>query len=338
MKEERARIDARLRLTRLAIGGWAAQTLFAANELGIFEILNDLGSATADEVATKVGADTDATRRLLGALVAAGVLEHNAERFMNGLAAREFLVSGKPESMATWLSLIQTWNRTFGMLPDSVRSGRPAEIPEEHLGESEEYTREFILGMHDYAMGPGRELARHLDLADRRRLLDVGGGPGTYSILLAEANPDLECTVLDLPAVVQIAEEVIERHGLRDRVSTVGADYHTDAFPGGYDVVLVSNTLHQEDDESCHRILSEAYGALGPGGICVVHAMPMNEGRDGPLWPALHNLLMLLVYRGGRAYTVGQYSDQLRAAGFRDPRHHAMSTFNAGSYIVAERP
>jgi cyclopropane fatty-acyl-phospholipid synthase-like methyltransferase len=191
--------------------------------------------------------------------------------------------------------------------------------------------------MHDYAVGPGRELSRFLDLTGRRRLLDVGGGPGTYSILLAAANPDLTCTVFDLPSVVPIAEEVIERHDLTARVSTVGGDYHSDAFPRSFDVVLVSNTLHQEDEATCKRILSQAYESLEDGGICVVHAMPMNERQDGPVWPALHNLLMLLIYRGGRAYTQGQYCELMTGAGFSDVEAHTMSVFNAGMFIVGRR-
>lgn len=338
MKGRRARIEARLGLTRLAIGGWAAQTLFAANELGVFELLERDGPSTADHVAEELAADPDATRRLLGALTAIDLLEHDNDRFANSLAASEFLVTGTPESMATWVTLIGSWNQTFASLAESVRTGEPAEVPEDHLGQSEEYTRRFILGMHDYAIGPGRELARHLDLTGRRRLLDVGGGPGTYSILLAEANDDLRCTVFDLPDVVRIATDVIESHGMSERVDTLCGDYHTDELPRGYDVVLVSNTLHQEDEASCRRILSGAHAALEPGGICVIHAMPMNERQDGPVWPALHGLLMLLVYRGGRAYTEGQYKDQLLEAGFRDPVGHRMSAFNAGMFVTATRP
>jgi 3-hydroxy-5-methyl-1-naphthoate 3-O-methyltransferase len=337
MAPDRRRIEARVRLNRLAIGGWAAQALFAANRLGVFDLLKEGRSLTAAEVAGELGTDEDATGRLLGALVAIALLEHEDGRFANGLAAEEHLVSG-PESLATWVDLIGGWNQTFGSLADSVRSGEPAEVPEEKLGQSAEYTRRFIIGMHDYAIGPGRELARHLDLGDRRRLLDVGGGPGTYSILLAEAHPELECVVLDLPEVVEIAREVIAQHGLEDRVTTAAGDYHSGDFPGGFDTALVSNVLHQEDRASCARILSQAHTAVEPGGLGVVHAMFLNERGDGPVWPALHNLLMLLVYRGGRAYSVEETFRMLEGAGFAGPAHHRMSPFNAGSFVTATRP
>jgi len=297
-----------------------------------------MGPSTADDVAKGLDTDPDSTARILGALVALDLLEHDGELFGNGVAAREFLQPDEPESMTTWMTLISTWNQTFANLAESVRTGKPAEIPEEHLGGSEEYTRHFIMGMHDYAMGPGRELARHLDIEGRQRLLDVGGGPGTYSILLAEAHPELRATVYDLPDVVNIAGEVIERHGLTDRVDTTPGDYHTDTFPTGYDAVLISNTLHQEDWDTCVNILKKAREALDPGGLVIVHAMFLNEQGDGPLWPALHNLLMLLVYRGGRAYSLEQTYKMLEEAGFQDPQVGRMSLFNAGSFVTAHRP
>jgi cyclopropane fatty-acyl-phospholipid synthase-like methyltransferase len=186
-------------------------------------------------------------------------------------------------------------------------------------------------------MGPGRELADHLDLGGRTRLLDVGGGPGTYAILLAEQNPALSCVVFDLPDVVEIADEIIARHGLADRVSTMAGDYSSDDLPRGFQVALVSNVLHQEDWDSCRRILDQAYASVEPGGLLVVHAMFLNDRGDGPVWPALHNLLMLLVYRGGRAYSVEQTYRMLEESGFEQPQLHSMSLFNAGSFVTATR-
>jgi SAM-dependent methyltransferase len=337
MRGDRRRIQERVRLNRLAIGGWAAQCLFAANELGLFDLLSSRGPSTPVEVAAELGTDEDAITRLLGALVAVDLVEHQEGRFANASGTEEFLVSGQAESLATWVTLIGRWNRTFAELPEAVRTGRAVEVPEEHLGESAPYTRDFILGMHDYAIGPGRELARHLDLDGHCRLLDVGGGPGTYSILLAEENPSLTCCVFDLPEVVEIADEVIVRHRLQDRVSTLPGDYHSDSFPAGFDAVLVSNVLHQEGWDSCVAILGKARAALRPGGLVVIHAMFLNERGDGPLWPALHNLLMLLVYHRGRSYSVEQTYRMLEEAGFEDSDVHRMSPFNAGSFVTARR-
>jgi 3-hydroxy-5-methyl-1-naphthoate 3-O-methyltransferase len=339
VKPEFRRIRERVRLTRLALGGLAANVLYVANDVGLFDVLHRMGPATAEDVARELNADADATRRVLGALTALELVEHDdQDRFTNGFAAREFLLAGAPESMNAWASLVGIWNQRFGDLATVLRTGEPVQDPEEHLGASPAYTRTFILGMHDYAIGPGRELARYLDLGGRTRLLDVGGGPGTYSILLAEANPDLRCTVFDLPPVVAIADEVIAKHDLVDRVTTAGGDYHSDDFPRGFDAVLVSNTLHQEDWDTCIQILRQAFDSVEPGGLGVIHAMFLNETGDGPLWPTLHSLVLQSVYRGGRAYTAGQTFEMLEAAGFRDPELHTMSPFNAGAFVTATRP
>jgi 3-hydroxy-5-methyl-1-naphthoate 3-O-methyltransferase len=333
----RRRLEARLRLTRLALGGWAAQALFVATELGIFDHLNRLGPSTAKEIAAELGTDDEATRRLLGALVASGLLEHPGDRFANSDAAQELLISGVPESMYGWIRLMGTWNRTFAGLRESVRTGEPTGSPGGDPSAPRGHMREYILGMHDYAMGPGRELARYLDLGGRTRLLDVGGGPGTYAILLAEKNPELTAVVFDLPEVVAIAEEVIADHGLAGRVTVHPGDYTADPIPGGFDAVLISNTLHQEDEATCVRILEKTREALEPGGICVIHAMPLNETEDGPLWPSLLNLMLQVVSRG-KAYTVAEYAEQLTRAGFTDPAPGTMSTHNAGLFIVGHRP
>ena len=57
----------------------------------------------------------------------------------------------------------------------------------------------FSSAQHSGSLGPARLLAKRLDLKDRRKLLDVGGGSGAYSIALCAANPRLSATILDFP-------------------------------------------------------------------------------------------------------------------------------------------
>jgi SAM-dependent methyltransferase len=331
-------MEGRLRLGRLLLDGLAAHVLFTANELGIFALLAREGPSTAGEAAGHLGVSRVGMERLLGALVSMGLLEHMGDRFGNGPAVEELLVPGVPGSMAGWVSVMDRWASQFASLAESVRTGRSSQLAEDHLGGSADKTRQFMLGMHDYALGPGSELARHLDLTGRRRLLDVGGGPGTYSILLAEANPDLECVVFERPGVAEIALEVVARHGLAPRISTVSGDYHDEAFPDGFDAVLISNVLHQEDRSSCLDILAKSRASLTRGGLVIVQGMFLNDRGDGPLWPALLNLLMLLMYPSGRAWSTAETVDMLKEAGFEDIRPHGMSTFNAEAFVTAEKP
>jgi hypothetical protein len=323
-------MEARGRLLRLAIGGWAAQALFAAAELELFTLL-DGGSLEAEEVSARLGTDADGTRSLLWALVAIGVLERDGTLFANGSAAREFLVPGKASSMNTWLSAVRRRDHALSKLPEILRTGDA----QEHLGRPAADIREFVTALHEYALGPGSELAENLDLRGRGSLLDVGGGAGTYSILLAAANPSLRCTVVDLPDVVPIARELIERHGLEDRVTAEAGDYLHEGFRGTYDTALLSNVLHQEDWDSCVAILRRLHAALEPGGLLAVHGTFLDErGSESP-WPALHNLVLL--GQPGRVYSTEETLQMLAEAGFDGAEVDPMSPFSIGSVVTAVR-
>ena len=79
-------------------------------------------------------------------------------------------------------------------------------------------------------------LVELVDLSGRRRMIDVGGGPGTYSALLAGRYPDLHSRVLDLPGVLEIAREIIASMGVADR-NRVGIGGHS------YGAFMTANLL-----------------------------------------------------------------------------------------------
>ncbi len=110
-----------------------------------------------------------------------------------------------------------------------------------------------------------------------------------------------------------------------------------DNLGSGYDVALLSNMLHQEDPETCKMILRKAYDALNKGGMLVIHAMFLNAEKDGPVWPTLHSLLLLLVYQGGRAYSLPETLDMLPEIGFVEPEVKRLSLTNAETLIVAKK-
>jgi cyclopropane fatty-acyl-phospholipid synthase-like methyltransferase len=198
-------------------------------------------------------------------------------------------------------------------------SGRPVEKPEIHLGQDRERTRTFVLAMHGRALGIGRAVVPRLALAERRRVLDVGGGPGTYSILIAEAHPGLECVVLDLPPVAAIAEEIIAGAGLAGRVRTLPGDYHATPFPGGFDAVLFFGVLHQEGPDAIRDLLRRAHAALEPGGLVYVLDMMTDAGRTRPKFSALFGLNMALTTENGWVFSDEDLRGWLTEAGFREP-------------------
>lgn len=324
-------------LVHTTLGYWRAQVLLAANDLGVFNLLGE-GPATAEEVAERLATPVGYTERLLNAAVATSLLKKEDGRFGNLAMADTFLVAGRPRFMGHWIRLMKAWYEPWGGLADAVRTGKPVEDPMKHLGDDTDYTRDFILGMHDYAMGPGKEIVAHLDLSGRHHLLDLGGGAGSYAILLVEATPGLRATVFDLPAVADIAHEILAESAVGDRIEVASGDYLADDIGSGFDVVLLSNMLHQEDPESGSEILRRAFEAMEPGGTLVIQAMFLNASEDGPIWPALQSLHLLLVYQGGRTYSTGTTIAMAEAVGFVELEVRPMSLLNAESIIVGRKP
>jgi cyclopropane fatty-acyl-phospholipid synthase-like methyltransferase len=187
----------------------------------------------------------------------------------------------------------------WGCLMAFGKSGMPVERPELHFGDDEARTRGFVMSMHGKALATAEPILSQLSLAGCRRLLDVGGGPGTYSVLLSRAYPELEATVLDLPPVIRIAEALIEQQGASDRVKTIAGDYHTIAFPNGNDAVLFFGMLHQESAENIPALLNKAYASLNPGGSVYVMDMMTDATHTAPKFSPMFAVNMALTSKSG---------------------------------------
>jgi precorrin-6B methylase 2 len=338
MVQSRLRIGRRqVEALQIGEGFLEAHVLFALNTLDVFDHLAE-GPRTADELAAELGVDADPLSRLLNAGVAAGLLSLADGRYANSDLVGTVLVSGSEGHLRDWMRWLARLAERFSGLADAVRTRKPVVDPSLHLGSDPDLTRDFIMAMHDYARLRGSEVVSYLDLAGASRLIDVGGGPGTYAILFARAWPDLEVTVFDLPDVVPLAKENCRTAGVGDRVRVVAGSYLEDELGEGFDVAFVSDVLHQESREAAVEVLRRVWRAIRPGGRLVVQGMHLNEDRVSPRWAAMASLIMLVLYGTGRMYTVAETVDMVEEAGFRSPEHVPMSLLNVNSLILAERP
>jgi SAM-dependent methyltransferase len=205
---------------------------------------------------------------------------------------------------------------SWGRLDEAVRSGGPVRS---RVSFSDPETREaFLMGMFNNAMLTAPKLVESLDLAGRHRLLDLGGGPGTYAIHFCRRNPELTASVFDLPATREFAERVIARFAMQARVDFIAGDFVAEAIPGGYDVVWMSHILHGEGPETCREMIRKVHQALEPEGRIIIHEFILDDDDDGagPVFPALFSLNMLLGTPEGRAYREKELRQMLSSEGF----------------------
>jgi len=174
--------------------------------------------------------------------------------------------------------------------------------------------RRLTLALAGRARIVGPALARNFPLPDARRLLEVGGGSGLYSVALLRANASLRAVIWDRAEVLKVARESAERYGVLDRTEFVAGDMFADPVPDGCDVMLLSNVLHDWDVPECGRLLARLASALGAGGRVLIHDVFLNDALDGPLPVALYSAALFNVTEG-RAYSAAEYRTMLAAAG-----------------------
>ena len=196
---------------------------------------------------------------------------------------------------------------------ESVRTGRPLD---EDVPEEPGYRRRFTWAMHYRTLETAPKIAAQVDLHGATTLLDLGGGPGTYSILLTGRYPGLRADVLELPGVAAVAREIVAAAGANERVALRDGDYHTADFGSGYDAVLMSGMFHRERPASCRRLIEKARAALVPGGLLAVSDVFTDAGGCSPPFAALFGLNMALTAPDGTVHADADVARWMEAAGF----------------------
>ena len=312
------------RITNLASVFQESALLFAACDLGIFGSVSRLGETTAACLASTLHLNERATELLLNGLVAIGLLEKQEDRFRNTAESDAFLVPGRPGDLSKALLYMRDVYPAWGRLAVFGRTGEPVEPPSLHLGDDDARTRAFVHSMHGKALATAQPVLSLLRLQDCKQLLDVGGGPGTYSVLLSRAYSGLRATVLDLPPVIRIARELIAGQGASEAVGTIEGDYHSTPFPDGNDAVLFFGMMHQESAEDIQALLGKAYRSMTPGGSVYVMDMMTDATHTAPKFSALFAVNMALTANSGWVFSSAELTGWMQAAGFTDVAIHTL--------------
>ena len=306
------------RIMAMASAFYESCILFTASDSGIFSKIAEIGPADAKTLAAALGLDQRGARMILDGCVAVDLLEKKGELYSNTPESALFLVKGSAGDLSGALRYNRDVYPAWGKLAEFVKTGRPVEKPETHLGDDPQRTQIFVMSMHYRALAMGRAVVGELDLTGRKHLLDVGGGPGTYSMLIAEKYPDIRCTVLELPEVATVADGLIKKQGLQNRVTTLPGDYRSTPFPRGVDVVNFFGVLHQESPESIVCLFEKAYEALTPGGCVYIMDMMTDSTHTRPKFSALFGVNMALTSENGWVFSDEELKTWLQAVGFVD--------------------
>ena len=310
---------------------WGPLALHAGVKLDVFTALGR-GESTAQALASRLKVSPRHLGALLDALAALGLLKKSARGTSNTPLSRDMLCRSSPRYAGHIVlhhhHLASSWAR----LDESVRKGRPLRRRSTRSRRAERES--FLMGMFNLAMSVGPLIVPALPLAGRRHVLDLGGGPGTYSALMCRRFPGLKATVYDLAPSREFARKTIRRFGMEKRVGFMAGDFLRQGIRGRYDAAWLSHILHGEGPQACLSIVKKAVAALEPGGVIMVHEFLLDDRKDGPLFPALFSLNMLLGTSEGRAYSEGEIRELLASAGVRRIERLPLSLPNDSGVIV----
>ncbi|MFB3924747.1 MAG: methyltransferase [Syntrophales bacterium] len=305
-------------LLRLARDFMESRILLSGAELNLFTILRDT-PVSAGDLAAVIDADVRALKILLNALSAMGLLVKQGETYQTEAQAASFLSDDTPGSILPLiLHSAHLWKRWSG-LTDIVRhsagagsAGGSSKAPEE--------LRSFIGAMNVIAQRTAPRIVEAVGPGLSKRLLDVGGASGTYTIAFLRAAPEMKATLFDRPAVVEMARERLAESGLLSRVDLVAGDFYKDEFPPGHDLAFVSAIIHQNSPEQNIDLFKKTFRALVKGGRIVIRDHVMDTDRIHPRDGAIFAVNMLVGTAGGGTYTFDEIAMWLGKAGFTDVR------------------
>jgi 2-hydroxy-4-(methylsulfanyl)butanoate S-methyltransferase len=306
-------------ISHIAYGFMASKTLFAALDLDLFGLL-----ATEAKTSARLAADTGLVRErleiLLTACVGLGLLVKQGDDYANAPASQTYLVRSAPSYFGDYyrFQIDRQVYPAFARLPDALRGGR-AEFY--RLMDDPEEALSFSRGQHSGSLGPAVVLARKVDLNGARRLLDVGGGSGAFSITFCRRFPELRATILDFPSVQTAAAAFVREAGLSERIDFLPGNALATDWPAGQDVVLLSYLLSAVSSTGIDDLLARAFAALTPGSRIVLHDFMVDDDGRGPATAALWLVNALLIDPDVARLSPSFLEARLRGHGFDRVEH-----------------
>jgi len=306
-------------LSMVAFGFMASKALFAGLHIDLFSKLSG-ASLSIDEIAAATKVPRNRIMTLVTALSSIGALVFEDGRVTNSPAAEQFLVRGAKYDFGDYLRYqidkqMYPFLQQLNEVVDGTLDADAVDSYAHWMSDSEQAVL-YSESQHAGSLGPGRTLARQVDLSKAKTLLDVGGGTGAMTISLCKAYPELESTIIDFPNVAEIGWKFVSDAELVNRVRYIPGNAIETEWPTGQSAVLMSYLLSGVPGDRINDLIEAAWNSLEPGGKLMIHDFMVDADRRGPTLAALWQLQHMAFTPDAQSLSLGWLDARLRERGF----------------------
>ncbi|RKZ61818.1 MAG: hypothetical protein DRR08_07715 [Candidatus Parabeggiatoa sp. nov. 2] len=324
----------------LTLNFWNSAVIRAGVKLNLFNLL-EKQALSPTEVSQHIKASNPRfIQAFLDACAILGLLEKEGDKFTNSAISNEFLVPHQPKYLGDYVCHITNYWHTWGKLDTLLLEGR-TELPFENcFTDVPTYWTDYMKAQHNRAMmGQGAKLVENVDLNGKQKLLDLGGGTGSYSIALCAANPQLKSVVVDQKEPLDIARKIVDEHDLANRITLVEGDFNTIKLDSDYDAVLISGVIVLLSEEENRHVFLRAYNALLPGGLIIVQDfMRIDHKPTRQFLDTMMDLYLLVGFAPSAGDRSGdEVASWLKGTGFVNVKQIPLPTQQL-ALIIAEKP
>lgn len=320
----------RAQLTKMSMSYGVSRLLHVAAKLDLADFLAD-GPKSAEELAVPTGTHAPSLYRTMRALCDLGLFtEDDTHRFSLTPLSEELRSDSSNSYKSTVLMLTgDLFCRAMDNLLYSVKTGKAGfekayGVPFfDWLENHPEQASMFSQTMVGYHGAEHEAVVAAYDFSGLDTIVDVGGASGNFLTAILERYSRPRGILFDMPHVVCDAPALIQSRGLRDRISIQAGSFF-DRVPVGGDAYLLSQIIHDWEEEHCLTVLGNCRKAMRPGSrlLIVERVLPACGMRH----PAKRLDISMLVLTGGQERTEQQYRELLAEAGFQLARVVATET------------
>ena len=305
--------------------------LIAAAEVGVFEALGE-EVLDLDALAARIAIPRRTTRICADAMVALGLLERDGPLYRNSPVADAFLSGRGRGDLRPFLLYLDVSYRAWAEFTGAIRAGQGSGFITRLDPEAQ---RVFSTGVESATAGSAVALAESYEFGQHRRLLDLGGGTGSFLVRILSRHPAIECGLFELPHVVALARENLKAQTSGSRVRFYEGDLLRDQLPKGYDAFLLANVVHVFTPEHNRDLLERVHASAPTGARLLLVDFWTNPTHTQPIFAALMAGEWLMGRGEGDVYSEDEIRDLLTATGWMMIGRRPLT--GPASLVVAER-